>query len=181
MNPAILKGHFELTSGQHSDTYIQTALLLDDPWSFSDNAFMMAMRARKDHDSIDYVISPAVGALPIGYEVSRQLGVPFLFTERVHGEVQLRRGFEIREGKNYVVVEDVVTSGGSVKEVIDLVKSGGGKVIRVACIVSRASKNPFKVPFDYVDRVEAQAWDADKCSLCAENEPIQKPGSRNLR
>ncbi|KAF0091280.1 MAG: hypothetical protein FD141_1069 [Fusobacteria bacterium] len=174
---ALLEGHFRLTSGRHSDRYIQCARVLMEP-NYTAALCGHLAEAFKE-DAVDVVVGPAMGGIVISYEMARQLGVPSLFTERVDGKMTLRRNFTIEPGQKVLVVEDVVTTGGSVKEVIDIVRENGGKVVGVALLVDRSNGK-----VDLGARVEAclsmdvKSYEAEECPLCKAGLPIIKPGSR---
>ena len=174
---ALLEGHFRLTSGRHSDRYIQCARVLMEP---NYTAALCGHLAESfKNEAVDLVVGPAMGGIVISYEMARQLGVPSLFTERVDGKMTLRRNFTIEPGQKVLVVEDVVTTGGSVKEVIDIVKENGGIVVGVALLVDRSNGK-----VDLGARVEAclsmdvKSYEAEECPLCKAGLPIIKPGSR---
>lgn len=173
----MLEGHFLLTSGRHSDKYMQCAKLFQ-------NAGVSEIFAKKlasKFKDVDIVVGPAVGGIILAYEVSRQLRVNNVFTERQNGEMKLRRGFEIRKDANVLVVEDVVTTGGSVKEVVALIQSMGANVVGVGCIVDRSNgKVDFGVPFEAVLNMEVISYEAEDCPLCKQGSPAIKPGSRNI-
>ncbi len=176
----ILKGHFLLTSGRHSDTYMQCAKLFVDP--VESERLCKELAIKLQDLKIDAVVSPAVGGIIMGYELARQLKVKNFFTERVDGKMALRRGFEIPQGANVVVAEDVVTTGGSVKEVIELVKSQGANVVAVASIVDRSNgKVDFGVTYRALLTMEVISYEADECPLCKSGIPAIKPGSRGLK
>jgi orotate phosphoribosyltransferase len=173
----MLEGHFQLTSGRHSDKYMQCARLFQYP----DIAEKFAKELAGKFNGIDMVAGPALGGIIIAYEVSRQLKVKNVFAERENGAMTLRRGFEIPQGARVLVVEDVVTTGGSVMEVMELVRSVGGEISGVGCIVDRSNgKVDFGVPFAAVLSMEVESWEADKCPLCREGWPVVKPGSRSM-
>ena len=174
---AILKGHFKLTSGRHSDTYMQSAKLFID--TKQSEIVCKALAEKLAGDKIDLVVSPAIGGILMGYEVARQLGVPNIFAERENGEMTLRRGFTIEKGTK-VVVEDVVTTGGSVKEVVKLVQGLGAEVVAVASLVDRSNGNvDFGVKYVNLISMEVVSYDADECPLCKEGKiELTKPGSR---
>lgn len=176
----LLEGHFLLTSGKHSDKYMQCAKIFRRT-KFSEELCAALAEMYKD-EQINAVIGPAMGAVQMAYEVSRSIGCENFFTEREDGKMVLRRGFEITPGMRCLIVEDVVTTGGSVMEVIDLVKSAGGVVVGVGSIVDRSNgKVDFGVPFKAVYPVEVIAWEAGGCPLCKEGKlPLVKPGSRKL-
>lgn len=175
----LLEGHFLLTSGRHSNRYLQCAKIFRNT-KYSEELCAALAEQYKD-DQVELVIGPAMGAVQMAYEVSRHLHVENFFTERdENGAMVLRRGFAIEEGQRVLVVEDVVTTGGSVREVIDLVNKAGGVVVGVGSIVDRTGGNiDFGVPFRAVYSASVQSWDADECPLCKEgkSEPY-KPGSR---
>ena len=175
---AILKGHFKLTSGRHSDTYMQSAKLFID--TKQTEIVCKALAEKLAGDKIDLVVSPAIGGILMGYEVARQLGVPNIFAERENGEMTLRRGFTIEKGTKVVVVEDVVTTGGSVKEVVKLVQGLGAEVVAVASLVDRSNGNvDFGVKYVNLISMEVVSYDADECPLCKEGKiELTKPGSR---
>ncbi len=175
---AILKGHFKLTSGRHSDTYMQSAKLFID--TKQSEIVCKALAEKLAGEKIDLVVSPAIGGILMGYEVARQLGVPNIFAERENGEMTLRRGFTIEKGTKVVVVEDVVTTGGSVKEVVKLVQGLGAEVVAVASLVDRSNGNvDFGVKYVNLISMEVVSYDADECPLCKEGKiELTKPGSR---
>lgn len=175
----LMEGHFLLTSGKHSNKYLQCAKIFRNT-KYSEE-LCAALAEQYKNDNVELVIGPAMGAVQMSYEVSRHLNVENFFTERdENGDMQLRRGFTISEGQRVLVVEDVVTTGGSVKEVIKLVTELGGKIIGVGSIVDRsAGKVDFGVPFKSVYPVEVEAYEAEDCPLCKEGKlPLVKPGSR---
>lgn len=174
---ALLTGHFKLSSGLHSEKYLQCALVLQYP----DVAGRLskALAAKFAGTKIDVVIGPALGGVTLAYEVARALGVRGLFTERQDGAMVLRRGFVIRPGERVLVCEDVVTTGGSTKEVIDVVKAAGGVVVGVGSIINRSDTDPvFGVPFASLAKVTVATYPSDACALCRSNIPVTKPGSR---
>ena len=175
----ILKdGHFRLTSGKHSSGYMQCAGIFTDPQFAAE-----AVRALVDSVdvAVDVVISPAVGGVLMGYETARQLGLPNIFAERQDGTMTLRRGFELRPGQRVLVVEDVITTGGSVKEVLALVEEQGAEAVAVAVIVDRSGgRADFGVPVHSLVEVSLPAYEPDTCPLCHQGIPIDSPGSRNL-
>jgi orotate phosphoribosyltransferase len=173
----MLEGHFLLTSGRHSDKYMQCARLFQYP----DIAEKFAKELAGKFSGVDLVAGPALGGIIIAYEVSRHLNVRNVFAERDNGQMTLRRGFEIPKGARVLVVEDVVTTGGSVREVMELVRSLGGEVAGVGSIVDRSDgKVDFGVPFAAVLSMEVVSWVPDQCPLCHDGWPLVKPGSRNM-
>lgn len=176
----ILKGHFLLTSGRHSDTYMQCAKLFVDPVESEKLCADLAERLKEF--KADIVISPAVGGIIMGYEMARQLKVKNIFAERVDGAMALRRGFELKEGARVIVVEDVVTTGGSVKEVIKLVEENNATVVAVSSIVDRSNGNvDFGYPYRALLSMEVTSYPADDCPICKTGVPAYKPGSRGLK
>ena len=177
MNAALLSGHFELSSSLHSDTYVQCSAYLQRPKNMQKVGEDLS---REWYGEVDMVISPAVGGIVIGYEVAKALGVPFAFTERVDGVMELRRGFEIMPESKILIVEDVVTTGRSAAEVATVILDHGAHDVGLMCIVKRYANVP---GFDNVfslHKVSATQWPADQCPLCAKNVPLDKPGSRTL-
>lgn len=175
---AILSGHFQLTSGRHSDTYVQCARILEDPALTTRLA--QAMVARLGDRKFDLVAAPAVGGIIIGFAVAQALGVKFIFSERQQGEMVFRRAFEVPEGARVLVVEDVVTTGGSVAEVIGLVREAGGLVDTVTSIIDRGGEKRFDAELVSLLPLEVESWAPDSCGLCASSVPLYSPGSRRL-
>lgn len=175
---ALLEGHFMLTSGRHSNQYMQCAKVLQYPDYTEKLARQIAEKYREDN--IELVIGPAMGGIIVAYEVARQLNVPAIFTERIDGQMVLRRGFSINSGQQVLIVEDVVTTGGSVKEVMSVVEELGGKVVGVGVLVDRSNgKVDFGVKQHAALTMDIQSWEADNCPLCAQGLlPVVKPGSR---
>jgi len=176
----MLEGHFLLTSGRHSNRYMQCAKLFQYP----DTSELICKQLAEQFkgEKVDLVIGPAIGGIIMAYEMSRQFGVKNIFAERENGVMTLRRGFEIPEGTNVLVVEDVVTTGGSVKEVITLVKERGASVVGVGSVVDRSDgKVDFGVNFKAVLSMEVLSYEPDACPLCKSGVPAIKPGSRNLK
>jgi orotate phosphoribosyltransferase len=173
---AYLKGHFRLTSGLHSDEYLQCALVLQHP--------AIAERMGRELAALlpdcDLVASPALGGLIVGHEVARARGVRFIFTERdPNGKMILRRGFSVRPGETAVVVEDVITTGGSTREVIEVLHSLGARVIAAGSIIDRSGgRADLGVPRYALATLEVKSWDPQDCPLCREGIPVEKPGSR---
>jgi orotate phosphoribosyltransferase len=174
----MLEGHFQLTSGRHSNRYMQCAKLFQYP----DIAEKFAKELSEKFSDVDLVAGPAVGGIILAYEVSRQMGVPNIFAERENGAMTLRRGFAVPEGARVLVVEDVVTTGGSVKEVISLVRSLGGEVVGVGSVVDRSNGAvDFGVPFNAVLSMEVVSYPPEECPLCKAGSVAVKPGSRGLK
>ncbi len=176
----LLEGHFLLTSGRHSNKYLQCAKIFKNA-KYSEE--LCADLAEKfANDGIDLVVGPAMGAVIMAYEVSRHLNVPNIFTEREDGVMTLRRNFDIEPGQKVIVVEDVITTGGSVKEVIEIVKEKGGIVAGVGCVVDRTGgKIDFGTKFESVISMEVQSYEPDECPICKTGAPLVKPGSRKVK
>ncbi len=176
---ALLEGHFLLTSGLHSPQYFQCAKVLQYP-QYCEVLCSQIANYYQDKN-INVTISPALGGVVVGQEVGRLLKARTIFTERQDGVMQLRRGFEIKPGEFVLVCEDVVTTGGSTQEVIDIVRENGGNVIGTAAIVDRSGgKAKFDISYQYsVLKLEVVTYKAEDCLLCKQNIPIIKPGSRN--
>lgn len=175
---ALLEGHFLLSSGKHSDGYVQCARLLQHP----DKAEKALKRVvdQLDKEKIDIVLGPAMGGIVVAYELGRQLGKPAIFSERENGEMTLRRGFEIRKGDRVLIAEDVVTTGKSAFEAIDVVERYGGEVVGIACLVNRTGKNELKYPLYPATALDINVYDGDACPLCEKGMEIVKPGSRKF-
>lgn len=174
---ALLTGHFRLSSGLHSEKYLQCALVLQYPDVAAKLA--KALAGKFSSDKIDVVIGPALGGITLAYEVARAIGTRGLFTERQDGKMVLRRGFSIANGEKVLVVEDVITTGGSTKEVIDVVKALDGRVVGVASIIDRSdSPIDFGVRFESLAKLKIETFKEGDCPLCKKNIPVTKPGSR---
>ncbi|MGI5859558.1 MAG: orotate phosphoribosyltransferase [Tepidanaerobacteraceae bacterium] len=170
-------GHFLLTSGRHSDKYLQCAQLLQYPQA-TEKACRQLTEYLKGMN-IQTVIGPAMGGIILSYEMGRQLDVRSIFAEREDGKMALRRGFAVKPGERVLVVEDVVTTGGSVKEVISLIKEVGGEVVAVAALVDRSGgKAAFGVPAYYLLDLQVESYSPEECPLCKKGMPVVKPGSR---
>jgi orotate phosphoribosyltransferase len=174
---ALLEGHFRLTSGFHSAGYLQCALVLQHPAEAE--ACGAAIAARVRALAPDVVLSPALGGIVIGQEVGRALGVRAMFAERQDGTLTLRRGFSIAPGEKVLVVEDVVTTGGSTQETIDVARAAGATVVGAAAIIDRSGGTQrIDVPFHALATISLPTYQPEQCPLCAEGTPIVKPGSR---
>jgi orotate phosphoribosyltransferase len=174
---ALLEGHFRLTSGLHSSGYLQCALVLQHPAHAEALGRAIADRTQRLRPTA--VLSPALGGVVIGHEVGRALGVRALFAERQDGELTLRRGFVIAENDRVVVVEDVLTTGGSTRETMQVARASGGQVVGAASIVNRSGgRAEFDVPFASLLDIDLPTYEPDKCPLCAQGLPVVKPGSR---
>jgi len=174
---ALFDGHFQLTSGLHSSTYFQCAQVLQYPEY--NHYLAQKIVSHFKSESIDVVISPAIGGIVVGQEVGRQLDVRTIFAERKDGQMQLRRGFKIGTDENVLVCEDVVTTGGSVQEVINLVQDLGAKVKGVGIIVDRSNGSvEFPIEHYAIIQLSAETYSPETCPLCQKGLVIQKPGSR---
>ena len=175
---ALLEGHFRLTSGLHSPGYLQCALVLQHPQHAEALGRSIADLTRELRPTI--VLSPALGGVVIGQEVGRALGVRAIFAERQDGALTLRRGFIIAETDRVLVVEDVVTTGGSTRETMQVARAAGGQVVGAASIVNRGRDVELGVPYVSLVAIDLPTFEPDKCPLCAQGMPVVKPGSRPL-
>ena len=174
---ALLEGHFRLSSGLHSDRYLQSALVLQHP-DFAEQ-LGRALAARTGHLQPTAVLSPALGGIVIGQEVGRALQIRAVFAERQDGKLCLRRGFTLSPADRVLVVEDVITTGGSTRETIAVAEAAGANVVGAAAIIDRGS-DPGRVnlPLQALVRMEVPAHQPDACPMCASGTPVVKPGSR---
>jgi len=177
---ALLEGHFLLSSGLHSDKYVQCATVLQYPDVAERLAGFLIKKISSTYQpvnlsTISCVVSPAIGGVIIGHEVARQLGCRFIFLERENGKMVLRRGFEIKKKERCLVVEDVITTGGSTREVMMAVRKSGGKVAGVCAIIDRLGLKNFA---NSLLRMEFKTYRAPDCPLCRKKMPIVKPGSK---
>jgi orotate phosphoribosyltransferase len=174
---ALLEGHFILTSGLHSTSYLQCALVLQYPSEAE--AFGASIAARFAGQGIETVVAPAIGGIVIGWEVARALGVRSIWTEREAGRMTLRRGFSVRQGESVVVVEDVITTGGSTRETIEALRTAGARVVGAASIIDRSGgAADVGVPRFALATLEVPAVAPAACPQCAAGVPAVKPGSR---
>lgn len=176
---ALRTGHFVLTSGRHSDSYVQCARILEDP-RLTTQLAETAVDRLPANLGIDLVAAPAVGGLIIGFAVAQALGVKFIFSEREQGNMTFRRSFKIPAGARVLVVEDVVTTGGSVAEVVDLVRQAGGEIAGVVSLIDRGGEKKFNELFWPLLQLEVESWEPGDCQLCEQGVPIYSPGSRRL-
>ncbi len=174
---ALHHGHFLLSSGLHSDTYFQCARILQFPELARELG--AALAGFFPDTGYDLVVSPALGGILIGHEVARALGRRFVFSERKDGVMMIRRGFEIAQGEKVVIVEDVVTRGTSLLEVMKVVEEAGGVVVGLTSIIDRTGGAvDLPLPLQSLAKVTVQTWEADSCPLCKEGRELVKPGSR---
>jgi orotate phosphoribosyltransferase len=174
---ALLEGHFILSSGLHSPLYLQCALALEATRFSAEFGAAIADEFRDQR--IETVASPAIGGIVIGYEVARQLGVRFIWTEREHGRMTLRRGFQVHQGERLLVVEDVITTGGSTRETIAALTGAGAQVVAAASIIDRSGgKADVGIRRLALATLDVPAVEAAVCELCQQGQPAIKPGSR---
>ncbi|MBV0899942.1 MAG: orotate phosphoribosyltransferase [Wolbachia endosymbiont of Fragariocoptes setiger] len=176
---AILHGHFLLSSGLHSDTYIQCAKIFENPLRATKICRLLVEKIKKELNySIDLILAPAIGGIIVGYEIGRQLDIKTIFCERVNGNFALRRGFQIEEGDKILLIEDVVTTGKSSLEAVRCAEEKGGQVIAEAALIKRKSK--VKLPFPLISLVDLdiQDYEVEHLPESLKQLPIDKPGSR---
>jgi len=177
---ALLSGHFLLSSGLHSDRYLQSALVLQQPDIATKLCAGLASHFKDLR--IEAVIAPALGGVFVSHETARALGVRALFAERVNGELTLRRGFTIKPGERVLVVEDVITTGKSTRETIEVVKKAGGMVIAAASLVDRSGgKAELGVPYRSLVTLDVPSYAPESCPMCRAGGSPVKPGSRGLK
>jgi orotate phosphoribosyltransferase len=180
---AVMEGHFRLTSGYHSRYYLQCARLLQHP----DITYKLAARAidllksSVDIKKVNAVVSPAVGGILWGYMLAYIANCRMIFTERKIEKMELRRGFEIKDGWEVIVAEDVVTTGGSVNEVIEICEKKGAEVKAVSSIVDRSENLKFKYPHYHLIKLHIDIYKPSECRLCSENVPLVYPGSKKKK
>lgn len=173
----IQRGHFELSSGRHADKYLQCAQVLQYPEYTTRLAEAIAVIWEKEE--IDLVVGPAIGGIVVSYAVGEKLRVRTIFSERKNGKMKFRRSLGVNKGENVLIVEDVVTTGGSVREVIDLVEKESGNIIGISSLVDRSNgKVDFKYPFRPLLKLKVESYKADRCELCKKGIAMTKPGSK---
>ncbi|MFH1150652.1 MAG: orotate phosphoribosyltransferase [Actinomycetota bacterium] len=175
---ALRRGHFRLSSGRHSNTYVQCSQLLKNPSRAVDAGRMLAERVSREVGGVDVVLSPALGALLIGFTTALALNCDMLFAERVDGRMSLRRGFALEQGMRVLLVEDVITTGGSILELARLVEEAGARVAALGCIVNRGGLTEPGYPPVSLAEVKADSFAPEECPLCARGVPLDSPGSR---
>ncbi len=189
---ALLEGHFKLSSGNHSAFYLQSAKVLEDPQNAKKLAEALAKQIKEANIKVDAVCSPALGGLIAGFALATALDVRFIFAERVDGEMTIRRGFEVQEGANYIICEDIITTGGSALEAAKQVESKGGNITAYAALANRGfcsrvgsdsePKDNCKLPFDKplfaLDDFTFEMYAPEDCPMCKEGSVAYKPGSR---
>ncbi len=176
---ALKEGHFRYTSGLHGSLYMQCAQVLKYP-EYTELLCKELAEHFRDKQ-VELVVGPAMGGILVAYEVARQLGVPNIFTERENGAMTLRRGFALSPGQRVLVVEDVITTGGSVKEVLDIVKANGAVPVGVGVLVDRSGgRVQFDVPLEALLKLDLPNYKPEDCPLCKQGLPVVKPGSRQV-
>lgn len=177
---ALLKGHFLLSSGLHSDTYLQSALVMQYPVIAEQ---IISELVKKLYDvNFTTVVSPAIGGIRFGYELARLLKKRAIFTERVDGMMTLRRGFRLDENDLVLIAEDVVTTGKSTKECMEAVIETGAKIVGITCLIDRSGgQAKFDYPFYPLIQLEVKTYKPEECPLCKENIELVKPGSRFIK
>jgi orotate phosphoribosyltransferase len=189
---ALLEGHFKLSSGNHSQFYLQSAKVLEDPKTAKLLAEALAVQIKESGIKVDAVCSPALGGLIAGFALATALDVRFIFAERVDGQMTIRRGFEVQEGENYVICEDIITTGGSALEAAKQVEADGGNIVAYAALANRGfcsrvgsdletkdnCKLPLNKPLFALDDFTFEMYAEDNCPLCKDGSTAYKPGSR---
>ena len=179
---ALLEGHFILSSGKHSNKYIQCAKLIENPVYCEEVANIIGEKLKEKDIKVDLCVGPAMGGVIISYELARALGVNAIFTERENGQMTLRRGFEIKEGMKVIIVEDVITTGKSSFETVDVIRSCGAEVLALTSIVNRSNKDEINgLPIISATKIDVDTWDEDEVPDELKNIPATKPGSRSLK
>ncbi|WP_277656338.1 orotate phosphoribosyltransferase [Seleniivibrio woodruffii] len=177
---ALLEGHFLLSSGLHSDKFLQSELIMQYPDKV--DAVIAELVVKLKDVEFDTIVSPAIGGIRFGYELARQMKKRTLFTERVEGQMTLRRGFSLAKGEKVLLAEDVITTGKSTKECINACIDAGADVIGVTCLIDRSGgKAEFDQPFIPLVQLDVKTYDPSVCPMCKEGTPAYKPGSRNLK
>lgn len=190
---AYLKGHFLLSSGKHSEFYLQSAKVLEDPQVAEKLAVALAKIINEANIKADFVCAPALGGILAGYELARALKIKSIFTERVNAKMSLRRGFEVKKGEKFIICEDVITTGGSALESAKIIKELGGEVVAFAALANRGfcsrfgtnksskieCKLPENIPFFALEDFNFEVYDEEDCPLCKLGSKAVKPGSRN--
>ena len=180
---ALLEGHFVLSSGLHSSKYIQCAKLLSYPYLAQKICKSLASKIKKNFRNIDLILAPAVGGIVIGYEIGRILKKETIFCERVKGKFVLRRGFRIKEGKRVLIIEDVITTGKSSMECVNLIKKDKAKLIGFASLIDRSEKKNLKIKQKIIShlRIKVPTYKKNKLPKHLKSIPITTPGSRFLK
>jgi orotate phosphoribosyltransferase len=189
---ALLQGHFKLSSGNHSEYYLQSAKVLEDPKTAQMLAQMLAQQIKQSNIQIDAVCSPALGGLIAGFALATALDVRFIFAERVDGKMTIRRGFEVKENEKYLICEDIITTGGSALEAANQITKLKGEVVAYAALANRGfckrygqdtdpkpnCKLPKDIPFFALEDFDFLMYEPDQCPMCKNGSVAYKPGSR---
>jgi len=189
---ALLEGHFKLSSGNHSAFYLQSAKVLEDPKTAKILAEALALEIKKSNIQVDAVCAPALGGLIAGFALAAALDVRFIFSERVEGQMSLRRGFEVKNGEKYLICEDIITTGGSALEAAKCITNGGGEVVAYAALANRGfcqrvgsnlerkdnCKLPLDKPFFALEDFAFEMYSPENCPMCKSGSVAIKPGSR---
>lgn len=179
---ALLEGHFILSSGKHSNRYIQCAKLIENPTYCEEVAKIIASKIKEKGIKVDLCVGPAMGGVIISYELARALGVNAIFTEREDGKMTLRRGFSIEKDMNVIIVEDVITTGKSSFETVDVIESCGANVVALTSIVNRSNKDEINgLPIISASKIDVEVWDEEDLPEEIKKIPATKPGSRSLK
>ena len=180
---ALLEGHFVLSSGLHSPSYVQCAKLLSNPSKASKICLSLCKKIKKNFKKIDIILSPAMGGIIIGYEIGKLLKKETIFCERVSGKFVLRRGFNIKKRSKVLIVEDVITTGKSSLECVKLIKKSGAKLVGFACIIDRSDTKNLKIKKKIVSQIKLNipTYKKNKLPTTLKNIPVTKPGSRHLK
>lgn len=179
---ALLEGHFILSSGKHSNRYIQCAKLIENPVYCEEVAKIIANKIKEKGIKVDLCVGPAMGGVIISYELARSLGVNAIFTERENGSMTLRRGFSIEKDMNVIIVEDVITTGKSSFETVDVIRSYGANVVALTSIVNRSNKDEINaLPIISASKIDVEVWDEEDLPEDIKKIPATKPGSRSLK
>ena len=179
---ALLEGHFLLSSGKHSDRYIQCAKLIQHPEYCAEVSEIIAEKLKEASIDVDLCVGPAMGGVIISYEVAKAIGTNSIFTERVDNEMALRRGFEIPEGAKVIIVEDVITTGKSSFETVEVIRSYGAEVVALTSIVNRSNKDEINgLPIISATKIDVNTYDADDLPDHLKDTPTVKPGSRKIK
>lgn len=177
---AVLRGHFRLSSGRHSDVFVQKFRVFEQPRLTQTLGEAIADRFDRDFEA---VASPALGAIVFGFATALAADARMVFAERVDDALEFRRGFRLGSRERVLVVEDVITTGGSAREVVDLVRSAGATPIGVGALIDRGDptrRSDYRVPFESLLKLEVTSWEPEDCPLCADGVPLDDPGSRRL-
>ena len=179
---ALLEGHFLLSSGKHSDRYIQCAKLIQHPEYCEEVSKIIAEKLKEADIDVDLCVGPAMGGVIISYELAKAIGTNAIFTERVDNEMALRRGFEIPEGAKVIIVEDVITTGKSSFETVEVIRSYGAEVVALTSIVNRSNKDEINgLPIISATKIDVNTYDADDLPDHLKDTPAVKPGSRKIK